>query len=254
MAPNLTEILFALGLEEQIIAVSSDSDTPPAAKDLPKVGTFWQPNLETVVARRPTLVVTLDFGQQKRMADKLRSLDIETLTVSIESIGELMEAIETIGEATGRSEAARALVGSIQERIRQIRERYAGRERPRVLWVVQRSPLRAAGVKTFAGEFLDIVGAVNAVGPTLHQYPPIDAEQVLSARPDVIIEAVEEPGDPEGELEEARKYYRRYRRIPAVQNDRIYLVEADLVSRLGPRLPEGLELIAEKVWGEEPQP
>lgn len=253
MAPNLTEILFALGLGEHIVAVSSDSDTPPAAQNLPSVGTFWQPDLEAVIAKRPTLVVTLGFGQQTQMADKLRSVGIGTLTVNIESIDELTAAIETIGEATGQAEAARMLVENMQEQIRQIRERYAGRDRPRVMWVIQRSPLRVAGTKTFVNEMLEIVGAQNAIRPTLHQYPPIDVEQIFSARPDIIIEAVEDLDDPESQLEETRKHYGRYTRIPAIQKDRIYLVEADLASRLGPRLPGGLRLIAEKIWGEEPR-
>lgn len=249
MAPNLTEILYTMGLGERLAAVSSDSDFPEAAERLPKVGSFWQPDLEAIVARRPSLVVTLGFGQQTQAADKLRSMGIETLTVNIESIDGLMEAIGQIGEAAGEPEAAAQLIEQLRGEIAAIREQYAGRDKPRVLWVIQRDPLRAAGQETFITEMLEIVGALNALGPTLHQYPPIDAEQVLAARPEVIIEPVEEPGV--DALAEARAFYNRYKGMPAVRDGRIYLVEADLVSRLGPRLVEGLRLIAERVWPEE---
>ena len=251
MAPNLTEILFVLGLEHNLVAVSSDSDDPPAAQKLPKIGTFWQPDLEAVVAYRPTLVVTLGFQQQSQMADKLRSMGIETLTVNIESIGGLTEAIEKIGRAAGAPQAAEELMDRLQREMDQLYRQYAGRPAPRVLWVIQRSPLRAAGKNTFITELLELLGAVNAMGPTLHQYPPIDAEQVLAARPDIIIEPVEDVSHLERQRSEARRHYSRFKSLPAVQNDRIYLVDGDLVSRLGPRLPEGLKRIAELIWPEE---
>lgn len=249
MAPNLTEILYAMGLEEHIIAVSSDSDYPAEARELPKIGTFWQPDLEAVIALRPSLVVTLGFQQQKEMAGKLRSVGIDALTVNIESIADLMAAIEKIGEATEKPEAAEALVARLHEQIRGFREQYAGRQSPRVLWVIQRTPMRVAGVETFATELLEIVGAQNAIGPTLHQYPPVDAEQVLAARPDIIIEPVEESGV--NQRAQAREFYSRFKSAPAVRNGRICLVDADMVSRLGPRLGAGLRLIAELIWPEE---
>jgi ABC-type hemin transport system substrate-binding protein len=72
LAPNLTEILFALGLGEKVVATSSDSDYPPETAELEKVGTFWQPNTEAVIATRPDLVVTLSFGQQQSVAETLK--------------------------------------------------------------------------------------------------------------------------------------------------------------------------------------
>ena len=254
MAPNLTEILFAMGLGDKVIAVSSDSDYPPAADKLPKTGTFWQPDLEAVVALRPTLVVTLGFQQQAQMADKLRSLHIPALTVHIESIEGLMEAIGSIGRATGREAQAHSLLDSMQSRMAQLNNQCAGRSKPRVLWVIQRSPLRVAGVTTFINEYLTRLGAVNAVGPTLHQYPPIDAEGVLAARPDVLIEPVDDLSDLPRQLEEARQFYSRYDSVPAVVNNRIALIDANLVSRLGPRLPEGLRQIAAVLWPEAAPP
>jgi iron complex transport system substrate-binding protein len=98
MAPNLTEILFALGLGEEIVGVTKFSTYPPEAKEIQNVGTFWQPDIEAVLACRPTLVLTLGFAQQTILADRLKHIGCETLTLDIESIQQLYSAIEVIGQ------------------------------------------------------------------------------------------------------------------------------------------------------------
>jgi iron complex transport system substrate-binding protein len=86
LAPNITEILFALGLGSNIVAVSSDSDYPPEVSQRKKLGTFWQPNTEAVIAAEPDLVIGLAFAQQEAVARTLRRLGISVLTVKIETI------------------------------------------------------------------------------------------------------------------------------------------------------------------------
>jgi iron complex transport system substrate-binding protein len=99
-APSLTEILFAIGLGEKIVGVSNYSDYPPEAAKKKKVGTFWQPNVEAVIAAKPDLVITLGFGQQKNLAERLRRIGYNSLALKIKKISELFDAIETIGTAT----------------------------------------------------------------------------------------------------------------------------------------------------------
>ena len=103
LAPDVTEILFALGLDDKIVAVSSDSDFPPQAKDKIQLGSFWQPDVESVIASRPDLVVNLWFEQQKVMANRLEELGYNTLTLTITTMSELYEAVEQIGAATSIS-------------------------------------------------------------------------------------------------------------------------------------------------------
>ncbi|MHC4417752.1 MAG: helical backbone metal receptor, partial [Planctomycetota bacterium] len=94
LAPNLTEILFALELDEKIVGVSNNSDYPAAAANKKKVGSFWQPNIETIIAAKPDLVVTLQTRteQQKSVSDSLRRLGFKVLTLKIEKIEELFTA------------------------------------------------------------------------------------------------------------------------------------------------------------------
>ncbi|HDS83939.1 MAG TPA: hypothetical protein ENN97_01900 [Phycisphaerales bacterium] len=250
MAPNLTEILFALGLDEQIVGVTRHCNYPPAAQQKRRIGTFWQPDIEAVLARRPTLVVTLGFEQQRQLAERLATFDCKTLTLEIEAVSQLFDAILTIGHAVDRTAQAQTLVEQLQAAQERMHRRYAGRRRPKVLWVIQREPLRVAGTKTFVNELIELVGGVNAIGPTRHIYPPVGAEQILVAQPDVIVEPTDEPERLADQRRSAEAFYAAYASVPAVQNGRIYVLNGDVVSRLGPRLDQALEQIARCVWQE----
>jgi iron complex transport system substrate-binding protein len=254
MAPNLTEILFALGLDEEIIGVSADSDYPPQALGKRKVGTFWQPDIEAVLACRPTRVITESFQQQTSLAARLNSIGCQTLVVDVWTIDQLLASIAVIGQAVHRVNEADQLIARLQNKQMQMAARHQGvADKPKVLWVIQRQPLRVAGPKAFPNELIEIAGGVNAVADTLYQYPPISVESLLVAMPDVLIEPTEENIDPVAQLQAATVFYAKYASIPAVLNGRIYVIDADKVSRLGPRLDEGMELVEECLWpGEQP--
>jgi iron complex transport system substrate-binding protein len=244
MAPNLTEILFALGLGDKIVGVTLDSDYPPEATKKPKAGTFWQPNIEAVIAAKPDLVITLGFTQQKNLAQRLKRIGYHSLTLSIEKVSELFDAIRIIGTATGKQSEANELVGDISEKLDKLSALVGKKDKVRVLWVVQREPLRVAGRDTFINELIELAGGENAIGPTLHKYPPIGAEQVIACNPDVIVEPAMNPKNMAGQQSSAIEYWLRFKNISAVTNKRIYVIDGDTVSRLGPRLYEGTEAIA----------
>jgi iron complex transport system substrate-binding protein len=244
MAPNLTEILFALELGERIVGVTQDSDYPPAALAKPKVGTFWQPNIEAVIATKPDLVVALAFEQQRDLARRLKRIGYDCLAVEIERIDDLFGAIAAIGKAAEAQDQAQELSNEMKAAIHRLQTATAGLPKVKVLWVVQREPLRVAGRETFVNEMIELAGGENAIGPTLHKYPPIGAEEVIAARPEVIIEPAMLPGALDEQHRQAISYWSRYANLPAVTNGRICVIDGDTVSRLGPRLYLGIEEIA----------
>ncbi len=244
MAPDLTEILFALGLGDRVAGVTQDSDYPPAALAKPRVGTFWRPSLEVVIATRPDLVVTLASEQQKELSQRLIRMGYHCLTVEIERVEDLFRAFSTIGDAAGVPERARELSEQIRTEVHQLQTQIAGLPPVKVLWVVQREPLRAAGRDTFVNQMIELAGGQNVVGPTLHKYPPVGAEQVIAAAPDVIIEPAMVKGSLDAQRRQAFTYWGRYGNVPAAAHGRIYVIEGDTVSRLGPRLPAGIAAIA----------
>ena len=244
LAPNLTEILFALGLEKEIARVTLDSDYPAASAQKPKVGTFWQPNIEAVIAARPDLVITLGFHQQKNIAERLKRTGYKTLTVTIEKVNDLFEAIEKIGSVTGKEPQANELSTNIRKNLDRLTALVGTEKKVRALWVVQREPLRVAGRDTFVNEMIELAGGENAIGRTVHKYPPIGAEQVIVCDADVIIEPAMAQEDLERQQNRALQYWSKFENLPAVANKRIYVIPGDTVSRLGPRLYEGTETIA----------
>lgn len=244
MGPNLTEIIYALGLAQRLAGVTDDSDFPMEASNKPRVGSFWQPNIEAIIATKPDLVVTLGFEQQRNLAYRLRRMNYNALTLDIDKIEGLFESILAIGAATGVEDRAEELAADMRRRIRMLQARLATSDKVRVLWVVQREPLRVAGRDTFANELLELAGGQNAIGPTLQKYPPIGAEQIIASGIEVIIEPTMVPGNEDKQRGQALQYWARFPNVPAVANGRICVVDGDLVSRLGPRLYEGIETVA----------
>lgn len=240
MAPNLTEILFALGQDEKIVGVTRDSNYPPAAIEKPRVGDFWQVDVEAVIASRPDVVVTLGFERQRNLAHRLGRIGYKSLAVNIEKVDDLFEAIRQIGAATNSMPQAEGLIAQLKDKLSEVGRLVEGREPVKVLWVVQREPLRVAGRDTFVNEIIELAGGENAIGSTVHKYPPVGPEEIIACRADVIIEPAMVKGDLGAQLESAIEYYGRYENLPAAVNGRIYVIDGDTVSRLGPRLYEAV--------------
>lgn len=243
LAPNLTEILYAMDLDKEIVAVSSDSNYPVEALAKKKAGSFWNPDLEAVLSVQPTLVFTLGFRQQANLAAQLKNINCQTVSLEMENLAQLYKAIETIGDLTNRQESAARLIEQIAGGLEKYKGQAAAVRPVRVLWVVQRDPVRAASSNTFFNELIEIAGAQNAIQTTLFQYPPLDEEQMIAAAPDVIIETSDSPEDLVRLRTTINDFYARYKTVPAVENNRLFVIDGDLVCRLGPRLPRGMEAI-----------
>ncbi len=250
LAPNVTEILYKLGLGEKIVAVSSDSDYPPQARSKTNVGTFWQPDTEAIIAARADLTVTLSFEQQKNIADRLEQMGYSTLTVKIETLNDLYSAIEKLGKATGKPMISKQLSNEIRQKIEAIKSKYANTKKQKVLWVIQPQPLRVAGRDTFINEIIEITNGINAVGPTVQQYPPISTEELIAADPDVIIQSGM-GGDLDNERQIALEFWSKFPSLSAVKNSKIYVIQSDSVLRLGPRIIEGIDDAARCLHGHQ---
>jgi len=244
LAPNLTEILFALGLGSSVVAVSSDSDYPAEAAQRKKLGTFWQPNTEAVIAAEPDLVVGLAFAQQQAVARTLRRLGISVLTVKIETIADLFAAISEIGQAAGCRQEAEQLVGAIRAELDTLVSKLGSTDRPKVLWVIQLEPFRVASRNTFINELITLAGGENVVGSTSSRYPQVGTEQLLTCGAEVIIHPAMGNADIDRQRREVELFWAKLPGLAAVRNGRIYVVESDVLLRLGPRLCSGIETLA----------
>jgi iron complex transport system substrate-binding protein len=244
LSPNLTEIVFSLGLGDKVVGVSSDSDWPAEARGKPKVGTFWQPNTEAIIAAKPDLVVCETFLQHKEIAETLKRSGIKVLSLRVESIGELYSAILSVGDATGSRDKAEDLESKIKNELNKIREKVSNAKKVKVLWAVQTEPMRVVGVKTFVNEIIEIAGGQNVIAPTGDQYPAVGTEAIMTSGAEVIIQSAMGTEDIAKQQETAEKFWGRFANLPAVKDNKVFVLQADTVLRLGPRLPDGAMAVA----------
>lgn len=245
LSPNLTEIVFSLGLGDRVVGVSSDSDWPAEANSKPKVGTFWQPNIEVIIAAKPDLVVCETFLQQNEAAQALKRAGLNILSLRVESIDELFAAIRSIGQVTGCLEKAEQLVAGIKEQLDQIREASSSLKKVKVLWVMQTEPVRVAGMNTFVNEIIELAGGQNTIAPTGDQYPSISTEEIIGCGAEVIIQSAMGKQDIQKQQADAEKFWSRFVNLPAVKDKRIYVINPDTVLRMGPRVGEGAQAVAQ---------
>lgn len=240
LAPSTTETLFAIGAGAQVVGVSRFCDYPPEAERLPRVGGFNDPSLEAVLALRPTLVTGARGPGNRGAVDRLGAQQIDTYFPQDGSLDDVRAAIRGLGQRTEHAREADALVVEIDRHLAAIGAAIAGKPRPRVLLVFGRRPLSVAGPHTFPDEMLRAAGADNVVtdGPT---YPSLGIERVIELAPDVILEAGMVAGG-DGDFDWAR-----YPSIPAVRDGRVIRFEDARVLRPGPRVADGVAVLARLV-------
>jgi iron complex transport system substrate-binding protein len=232
-------MLFALGVGNEVVGVSQYCDYPPQVRRLPKVGSFITPNLEAIVALRPTLVIGLPTSSDVREIRALRSMRVATLMVDDGSVAAIETSIEKIGEATGRRHNARELVAQIRSRIRGIEERLSGVQPRRVLMVVGHQPLVAVGRGTYLDELLTLAHGRNIAGFSTQSWPRLSLEYIVAVRPEIILDG-QMGTDPRAPA----RFWSRYPSIPAVRERRVFGYPDDPTLHPGPRVPQTLELLA----------
>ncbi|MBI1764847.1 MAG: cobalamin-binding protein [Acidobacteria bacterium] len=240
LAPNVTEMLFALGLGDRVVAVTSYCDFPPAAKAKEKIGDTLQPNLERIIALKPDLVIASTASQVERLTRQLDQLNIPLYVTNPRSVRDVAVAVRHLGEVTGAQTAAQTLADQLAARIQAVEARNADLPKPRVLFVLQLAPLITVGRDTFINDLITRAGGVSISGEESADYPQFSREAVIARAPEFIV-APEMHGD--GAIGE-RELSVAFATTPAVRNQRIVRISPDLTSRPGPRLIDGLEQLA----------
>ena len=236
LSPSATEILFALGLEEEVIGVTRYCDYPAAAKAKEKIGDL-NLDYEKIVALRPDLILAVGNMPAQSLA-RLRSLGLAVLAYSPTDLASVMGAVETIGLATGRQQAARELTAAMRRRVQAVRDKLATlveTEKPRVFVEIWIDPVMTAGPGTFTAELIRLAGGRD-IATDAKPWSPFSQELVLARNPQIIIsqcgsaaQIVKRPG---------------WETLAAVRDGRVHDVDQNLFSRPGPRLVEALEILA----------
>jgi iron complex transport system substrate-binding protein len=243
--PAVTEILFALGLDNQVVGVTTNCNYPPSAKRKEKIGGFFI-NLEKVVALKPDLIV-MQEDAQRRDVDRLRNQRLPVMTIKPKNVDEVLASIVAVGQATGKEAAARALTAEMRRRLERARPKSVGlelllRKRPRALVIVGVEPLVVAGEGSFISDILKRAGVENVGARVRGEYPQYSLEKMIEENPSYLIV-------PRG-LANFGKFQRdrRWQNIEAVKNGKILLIDQDIISRPGPRVVDAVEMVANFVY------
>lgn len=251
LAPSVTEILFAVGAGPQVVGVTKYCTYPPEADALPEIGGFSTKSisLEAIVGLQPDLVVAGTASQQP-IVEQLEQLGLPVVVLAPQSIEEVYANIAQAGYLTGHAEQGAAVVDQMRGRIEAVAVKVASlpaEARPTVFWEVTDEPLMTVGPETFIGQLIDLVGATNSFADATEDYPQVNAETVLARDPQVILG----PDSQGMQLSlEAIRQRPGWADLRAVRDDRVYLLDGDIVSRPGPRLAEAAEALAAALYPE----
>jgi iron complex transport system substrate-binding protein len=247
--PGLTEILFALGLGPQVAGVSEYCRYPQAALSKPKVGSFLQPNIETIAALKPTLVFIIK--NPVRLKSRLEALQLRVEEVDLESLPAILASIERIGALTQRQSQATALRRDLERRLADLKSQIAKQPQHRVkaAFLVGRTPQRlegmvAVGPKSYIEEVMRAAGADNIFSDSPAMYPKISIEQLLARDPDVLFEmgdAVHEGILQNKYRENVLAVWAKLPTLRAVKTNRVYPLNDDVFVVPGPRFVEAAE-------------
>lgn len=251
VSPSVTEMLFALDLEDCVVGVSDRCDWPAEAKNIEHVGGFGTANIEKLLALRPSLVIGTGF-QCADAAGVLRKAGIEVLDLKIRNFQEMFEAMRKIAASAGKPGRAEEAVGAMQAELKAIAARFEGVElcrRPKVFVEIWGSPITTVGRTSFIDEVIRRAGGINIAGGINQAYPRINPEKVIEWNPDVIILCY--MGTHENSASQLAGRI-GWADISAVRERRIINdICSDLILRPGPRLVEGVKILAERFYNTE---
>jgi iron complex transport system substrate-binding protein len=240
LAPNITEIVYALGLGDELVGDTDYCDFPPEAKNKPHVGTMVNPSLERIVALKPDLALGTPEANRRETADQLERLGIPLYGVTASTLAGTLASIEDLGEILGRAREARSLVAKLQARIDRVEKRIEGPPKPKVLFVVWYRPLITVGPKTFIADVIRAAGGIP-IGENLKgEWPRLTLEELLPQNPAVILLPKTESFSPSMDEFQSLPGWKDLR---AVKERRMYFV-SEAIERPGPRLVDALEEVA----------
>jgi iron complex transport system substrate-binding protein len=249
LAPNITQIIYDLGCEDRLRGVTTYSDYPAAAKALPRVGDYVRLDLEKIVSLKPDLCIAIKDGNPKETVMRLESLGIPVYAVNPRSLDTIISSVLSIGELLNASERAGQLVDIMQTRIHRVEQRAAtASARPRVFFQIGISPIVSAGSDTFIHELIEKAGGVNLAGNRT-SYPRFSFEEIVVLSPDIIIMTTMER---ENAFDDVKARWQQWPDVPAVKNNRIFIVDSDIFDRPTPRLIDALEKLARMIHPELP--
>jgi len=241
LAPNVTEILFGLGLDQEIVGVSIHCNFPEKARTRARVGSYISLDFEKIVSLKPDLIIGTGAGNTKDMVDRLEKLGFSTYIIFPKNFDGILTSVRHLSQVVAREKEGLVTVRSMESRRQKIDDLIRNLPRPRVFMQIGEAPIVTVGRGSFADDLISLAGGENVAAKEEKMYPRWGMEEVLRRSPEVILIS---SMNPKGNYERVVQEWSRWKMIPAVQHGRIRLIDSDLIDRPSPRIVEGLEEMA----------
>jgi len=243
LSPSNTEMVYALGLQDKLVGVTSYDNYPPDAKNKTIVSDFSTIDMEKIVNAKPDLVLA-DSIQQKDTIPALEKMGITVYTMSPNTMDEIYHDLKTLGQITGKTKEADSLAAGLTARVQAVADKTTKltvNNKPRVLFVTWYDPIWTAGSDTMIQSLIEKAGGTN-IAADLNGYATITLESVIQRNPQVII-VTNSMGDQHTTLDYI-KSNDQFKATDAVKNGKVYEIDADVFGRTTPRIVDGLETLA----------
>jgi iron complex transport system substrate-binding protein len=239
LAPNLTEIVYAVGAGKRLVGNTTYCDFPEEAKAVQKVGDTIQPNIEAILALRPDLILVSTSSQLEAFTAQLTEHKIPVFVTDPHDVEGVLKSIENIGVLLEQRQQADKLIRDLRERIAAVETAVKDRTPTRVFYQLSAKPLYTAGRGAFVTDLIKRAGGLSVTADVPEAWPRYSEESAVAARPDaIVLPTGGSMGDANSEVAEGLE------RAPAVLNGRVLKISGDLLVRPGPRAIEGLEQLA----------
>jgi iron complex transport system substrate-binding protein len=249
LAPNLTELVYAVNGGEAMIATVALSDFPEAAKTLPRIGDHERLDVERVVTLRPDLLLAWQHGNASRELAQLEAAGLPVYYLEPKRLDDVPRALERVGELLGHEAQGRASAQALRNELAALRQRHSGAAPVTVFYQVWQNPLMTLNREHLVSDVIALCGGSNVFGDLRQLVPQLSNEAVVVANPEVMLSARERSGDADGFKRDpdnpAFVPWARYPRLTAVRRGWLYTLAGDHISRQGPRIVQGARAMCE---------
>ncbi|MDR6962670.1 MULTISPECIES: cobalamin-binding protein [Shewanella] len=238
LSPHAVEMLYAIGAGDTIVAATDYADYPEAAKKIPRIGGYYGIQMERVLELNPDLIVVWDSGNKAEDINQLRTLGFNLYGSDPKTLEGVAKELEELGQLTGHVEEASKAAAAYRAELIRLRVENAKKSEPKVFYQLWSTPLMTVSKNSWIQEIMSVCHGQNVFYDADSDYPQVSLENVLLTLPDVILQS-EEEGNVKG------VDWRQWPEIPAVKNQHIYQLNADLLHRATPRALLGVQALCD---------
>lgn len=243
LAPNLTEIVYSLGLGDDLVGNTINCDYPAAAKLVYKVGDYIQPNWERILSRNPDFVLAT-MGNPRTLLTLLKKEGITVLETNPKTLADLPSTIQTIADALGVSEKGQEVVRTVQQGLAHLASVGAARtKKPSFLFILQYDPVYSFSNETWIGDLFAQAGFSNLIGHSRTSYPVVSNEFLLKNSPDFVFTVRDERFTPEENLKIQSVKLQKIFRKKSIEKMKVILVPSSILMRASTRVLEGAQFL-----------